>query len=238
MSEEHVDQCHDRFLPPKKLLSKQDLTLALHRAVVEVFTLREAGRPMTDATNAKDDRIIPDTSQVGILLSGQEQAVALSYPDEQTKEAILQSTVLSEPVEEVTNVQTEVEEARAGMEKDTAGQSSLQDVESTPVEEVMQQNTNPSLSAPKQATLPSDSTWLNISLLDPAVKFAVSPIHISSLPFSPPPTETQSTDHQAHNAVNRHTRSRPNNPPDTNRPTPPLASCPTAKTEETCRGPG
>ena len=150
-------------------MSREDLTIAVHRAVVEIFTLRDAGRPMTDATNARDDRVIPETSAVQFTLSGANQTVVLSYPDDEVKEAILQSTVASEPVEEVLEVQTEVDEAEPDVK------TPLEGVSTTAVEEVLSDANPPTPAPPIHATVPRDSTWLNISLQDPALKFAVRP---------------------------------------------------------------
>lgn len=177
------------FIPPKKVLSRNELTIAVHRAVVEVFTLREAGRPMTDATNARDDRVIPETSGVSFTLSG--DRVVLSYPDNQVKEMILQSTVLSEPVEEVMEVQAEVAEAESETTQEPETRTSLEEVSATPVEEVMPDSNTPTPAPNKQATLPLDPTWLNISLQDPALKFAVRPPAPPAIDISNPTDNSQ-----------------------------------------------
>lgn len=170
---DYADKYHGSFIPPTKLSSKEDLTMAVHRAVVETFTLREAGRPMTDATNARDERIIPETSGVNITLSAENQSALLSYPDDEVREMILQSTVPSEPVEEVVEVQAEAEEVEIEADKETETITSLEHVSATPVEEVMNHAKTSTRSIQKQDIMPHDSTWLNVSLRDPDVKFAV-----------------------------------------------------------------
>ncbi|KAI9881269.1 MAG: hypothetical protein M1830_005555 [Pleopsidium flavum] len=159
------------FIPPTKLSSKEELTIAVRRAVVEIFTLREAGRPMNDATNARDDRIIPQSSGVNINLSIENQGAILAYPNEEVREMILQSTMPSEPVEEVMEVQAEIEEVEEA-DKETETTTLLEHVNATPVEEVTHRGkaSTPSI---QQDTLSRDSSWLNTSLRDPAVKFAI-----------------------------------------------------------------
>lgn len=157
-------------MQPKSLLSREDITAAVHRAVVEVITLRDAGRPMTDAVNARDDRVIPETSGVNFTISGEDQKVILSYPSDEVKETILQSTVPSEPVEEVMEVQVEAKEVEREISNEMDTKTPLEEVAATPVEEVMPDTAT---RTKKQAILPRDLTWLNISLQDPALKFAV-----------------------------------------------------------------
>lgn len=133
---------------------------------------------MTDAANARDDRIIPETSGVTFAISGDDQRVVLSYPNDEVKESILQSTMLSEPVEQVMEVQAEADDAGRETINESHAETSLQDVSATPVEEVMLDANTPTPSPQKQANLPRDPTWLNISLQDPALKFAVrAPTH-------------------------------------------------------------
>ncbi len=128
---------------------------------------------MTDAANARDDRVIPETSGVTFTISGDNQRVVLSYPNDEVKESILQSTVLSEPVEQVMEVQAEADDAGRETINESPTETSLQDVSATPVEEIMLDTNTPTPSPAKKATFPRDPSWLNISLQDPAVKFAV-----------------------------------------------------------------
>lgn len=220
-------------MAPTKLLSREDLMLAIHRAVVEVFTLREAGRPLTDATNARDDRIIPRTNEVNVTFSD-DQSPVLSYPDEQVKETILQSTIVGEPVEEVIEVQNEME-ADTEPSNDTAATTPLEEVSATPVEQVMHPENQELPTPPTQPALPQDPTWLNISLRDPAIKFAVR-LFPHPTPFTTR-TLTLSTDNQTRSSTYRSCYTRPHNPTPHNHQIPPLPPQHTAQTEETRSSP-
>ena len=150
---------------------------------------------MTDATNARDDRIIPGFGHVNIRLSGDDQSVTMTYPNSDIEEQILQSTVLSEPVDEVVEVQAEVDSAESQPYTDPARedrmQTSLEDVSATPVAELMHDAETPPHPPQPQPTIPQDSTWLNVPLQDPAIKFAVRPLLVL---LSPPPyTSSQLT---------------------------------------------
>lgn len=231
---EIADVGDDSFIPPKKVMSREDLMMVVHRAVVEVFTLRDAGRPMTDAANARDDRVVPETSGVRFTISGEEQKVILSYPDEKVKETILQSTVLGEPVQEVMDVQAQAEEAASEAIDGTDTETPLEEVATTPVEEVMPDTDTPP-STQRQTTLPHDSTWLNISLQDPTLKFAVCPPH--PLQHNTSLTnETQPADHQTHHPTNRHPHPGPRHPANQHRQIAPPPPHHSTETEETRRG--
>lgn len=135
---------------------------------------------MTDAVYANDDRIIPETHRVSINISEDGQSVSLSYPSDEIKEAILQSTVLEEPVEEVEEIQGEVEdaatEAQTQLDRDIQAKTPLEDVPETPVSEVFEAESDDAPSPaeePSAPTLFQDTAWLNISIEDPTLKFAV-----------------------------------------------------------------
>ncbi len=101
------------------MTDKYDLTAALHRAVVEVLLLRDEGRPLSDATNARDDRLISQTTRVQItkgldIYHNGHQNFMLDFPkDEGVSEAILQTMVPSKPVKEVMNVDDAMEESES-----------------------------------------------------------------------------------------------------------------------------
>ena len=140
-------------MPPQKLQVGEELEYSIRRAMVEVFTLRSAGRPLNDATNALDDHIIPDISNVKFS-QAKDGLVTLTFPNDQVREYVLASTVASKPVEEVREAQVESKLF------DQDGGSMLNAVKATPKR--------------------SDRIWLTISLKDPQIKFAVGHIVIHS----------------------------------------------------------
>src|SRR3954451_12798491 len=69
------------FIPTERLTSPQALTRALHRAVVEVFTLQQAGRPMGDVCNISNVFFEDITAGVQVKVDGR-GVVSLEYPSE------------------------------------------------------------------------------------------------------------------------------------------------------------
>ena len=154
---------------PTKLESKDDIANAIRRALVEVYTLIEAGRSPADATNALDDRIIPNTSLVSFDATA-DGSVSLIFPDEQTRQDVLDSTVEAEPLEEVLQMQIESEN------EESAGTTDLGSVEATPVDELIPES-DASVESFEDDTSPStvkgDDSWKIVTFKDPAIKFAV-----------------------------------------------------------------
>ncbi|KAI9833173.1 MAG: hypothetical protein M1819_003796 [Sarea resinae] len=139
------------FMAPAKLSTPQEITAALHRAVIEVFTLQAAGRPLSSVSNAHDDKVISETDKVAIEPSADGTGATLTYPSESVKEAILQSTVSSPPVAEVVEAEAEAEESQTEL--------------SLPA--------SPSAKELQAAIESWGKKWLSISLQNPDIKFHV-----------------------------------------------------------------
>ena len=171
-------------MSPSKLESKPELENAIRRALVEVYTLLEAGRPPTDATQALDDRIIPNISLVGFDTAAND-SVSLVFPDEQTRQDILDSTVEAKALVEVLEVQTESETEQSPESTDLAS------VEATPVEDLTSESDDNDMdNVPGTVQdIQGDDTWKSITFTDAHIKFAVRihiPIHTTPIPPNPP----------------------------------------------------
>jgi len=152
------------FIPAEKVTDPYEATAALHRAVVEVFTLRQAGRPLSELSSAST--VVDRTSDVHISVSqSNPTAPPLRFPDGLSELAVLETLSQEEPVLEV-----------AGSTEDAFGQESADT-------SITGQNTTKDGVAEVEAHQPINyeqqvaswkSSWLQVSLEDAEVKFAVS----------------------------------------------------------------
>src|SRR5579862_5481515 len=159
------------FTPPKRLTSPETLTAALHRAVVEVFTLQQAGRLMGDVCNISNDFSKDVTAGVQVRVDEQ-GIVTLGYPDEEVREAILQASVAGE----ATIRSTEGVEEASGVEGESAGPANPTTIEEGLVTEE-QASTNQESTAVdeelSQQISTWDPSWLSTPLRDHTLKFHV-----------------------------------------------------------------
>ena len=157
-------------MSPLPIEAQDDIEKSIRRAMIEIFTLREAGRPLNDATNAVDDRVIPDISNV-TLSQAPDGLVSIKFRNEQTRQDILDSTLKSEPVEAILEVQSETKTTSS------AGSTNLETLDATPVQDIKPEDQH-ALAKPAHAgtTTPSakEENWSKITLNDPTLKFAVS----------------------------------------------------------------
>ena len=164
-------------MSPAKLILKQDVTSALRRTLVEVFTLRNAGRPMTDASNALDYGIIPDTESVKITVSKDGEGLSLTYPDQKTLNDILTAT---EPgLQEIFQPPESEEELQTGSvnPQQVAAKEETQPLS----EDVAEDATKESGAISEHPRQDEDMSWLGIPLQDPKIKFAVRCLHSPSI---------------------------------------------------------
>ncbi|KZF22877.1 hypothetical protein L228DRAFT_247284 [Xylona heveae TC161] len=112
---ENWDPAHkfQGFMPSERLDSRAALASALYRAVVEIFTLQGAGRPVSDVCNIRDDGVIGEYWRVQLDPSADGQTVAISYPNEHIRDDILKATIPSKPVEEVVEAEQEAESSHS-----------------------------------------------------------------------------------------------------------------------------
>jgi copper chaperone CopZ len=171
------------FLPAEVMKDSDEVTAALHRAIVEVYALQQAGLPLQDISAAVPGVDLTHEVQISPSASG----VTLQFSEEASLEQIVQS--LTPAVED----ETAVKEHPTESEEDVAADRSTIDPLHPKVDETAEKE-NPTeseedVAADRSTVDPlADSTqmtydelvaswdpsWLQISLEDPEVKFAVS----------------------------------------------------------------
>lgn len=164
--EEAWDQKHQfrGFMSSSKLVSRGDLENAIRRAVIEVYTLVEAGRSPRDATKALDDRIVPDISSVRMSVAS-DGSSAVVFPNVKTRQDLLDSTVKAKSIKKILKVKTKNTESAA------LGTSDLSSVTITSVDQAIPGEITRADSI--EAEPLKDQSWLDVSLKDPVIKFAV-----------------------------------------------------------------
>jgi hypothetical protein len=161
------------FSPSERLTSPETLTTALHRAVVEVFTLQQAGRLMGDVCNISNDFSEDVTAGVQVRVD-ERGAVTLDYPDEEVREAILQAAV----AREATIGSTESVEEAPGVEGESAGPTNPIAIEEDLVTEKRASTNKDSTAIDEELSQQIsawDSSWLSTPLRDQTLKFHVCP---------------------------------------------------------------
>lgn len=171
------------FMPPMKVDDPYEVTAALHRAVVEVFALRAANKPLELLSGAP---IGPDVTTEVHIVDGADGG-RLALPEHIKLSDI---TELFTRVEDETAVKTNPSESEAIVAADRSARepatshAPVEMVDETVVktapsmaeEEVAadRSNVDPLRDQAYQQMVESwDPVWLTVSLADPAVKFAV-----------------------------------------------------------------
>ncbi|KAH6678376.1 ribosomal subunit 39S-domain-containing protein [Halenospora varia] len=170
------------FLPKEVVTDPEEMTAALHRAMVEVFAVKQAGLPLQLASQAAPGPDITHDIQITVTTDG----ASLSYPEEAFKDTLIQS--LSTPIHEPepTESQEDVEADRSEEDPlhDERAPASIdgttQERQPTESEEdvVADRSEEDPLKSESVMTYQEliakwDPSWLQISVEDPDVKFAV-----------------------------------------------------------------
>ncbi|KFY59076.1 hypothetical protein V496_05807 [Pseudogymnoascus sp. VKM F-4515 (FW-2607)] len=149
---------YDGYIPQQKVTDPYELTAALHRAIVEVFALRDADQPLSKLANSD---VGPDlTTEVQIVTA--DGGAKLSLPENVGLQDISDSLAprVKEPVEEtIVEDETAVKADPTESEADVAADRS-------PIDPLQQSHV-------QSAVESWDPAWLSISLNDPEVKFTV-----------------------------------------------------------------
>jgi hypothetical protein len=178
------------FLPAEVVKDSDEVTVALHRAIVEVFALEQVGMPVQNISAAAPG----DDLTQGVQINPSPTGATLKFPQEASLQQIIQSLA---PVAED---ETAVKEAPTESEEDVAADRSTVDplhpsssipavVEETSTKEdpteseedvaADRSTVDPLSGTATQITYEDlvaswDPSWLQISLENPEVKFAVS----------------------------------------------------------------
>ncbi|KAI9744115.1 MAG: hypothetical protein M1818_002267 [Claussenomyces sp. TS43310] len=167
----------DGFLPGRRVTESYEMTAALHRSVVEVFTLLRASRPLSHFSHVvgpdQTSSVQVTSTATGTILSFEsvspEEIVQSLTPAEQApteSEADVAADRSSEdplhPAVDETAVKINPTESEEDVAADRSTEDPLTDAGKTHE------------AAVHQRQLASwDPSWLQVSLHDPAVKFAV-----------------------------------------------------------------
>ncbi|KAI9778873.1 MAG: hypothetical protein M1839_007836 [Geoglossum umbratile] len=176
---EHAFKPSMRFIPTERLTSSQALTSALHRAVVEVFTLQQAGRPMGDVCNIPNAFSEDITAGVQVRVDGR-GVVSLEYPSEDAREAILRAAVAGEAT---VDDGPEAVEAGAGAGAEApATEPAIREEGLRAAEEQISIAEEPTTTDSTASTIDEtlteqisawDPSWLSTPLTDEALKFHI-----------------------------------------------------------------
>lgn len=173
---DHWDPNHrfESFMPNSRIEDPNQLTAALHQGLVEVFALRQAGHSINDIANTGLD--LTSRIQITPSLSGAE----LQFSDAAEKEQMIQSLL---PTEEAPT-QSEQDVTADRSEEDPLHPADETAVKSDPTESEEDVAADRSEVDPLKPELHPkdyqnqvaswDPSWLQVSLVDLEIKFAVS----------------------------------------------------------------
>lgn len=218
------------FVPKEKIKNAAEATAALHRAIVEVFALRQAGRPLSEISQTTPGRDVTETVQINPSESG----VTLQFLENGSLDQIIQSlapgrkpsrkqrrkarlaatSLIDETAEKGLPTQSEEDVAADRSPLDPLHQGPTPKIDET-VEKGNPTESEEDIAADRSSIDPLKikaetlvaswgSSWLQTSLADPAVKFAVGYMMKSfQRQFTNNPTGCE-----AHNAINRYKDTR------------------------------
>ncbi|KAI9673486.1 MAG: hypothetical protein M1817_002949 [Caeruleum heppii] len=153
------------FIPTAKLTTRQELTVALHRAVVEVYTLRQAQRDPTRIASTHDS----EDHTLHVTASPEGQEVTLQYPDEEARNRILQACTISKRSAKVD--ETSIVDAETTGGGPVTTERNAEEVMESELAEEEARIAN--LEDLDRIIAPWGSSWLDLSLSNPSDKFAI-----------------------------------------------------------------
>ena len=175
------------FMAPSRMKSKEDISIAIHRTLVEVYTLKEAGLPIRLKTRRKAP-YHSDWGAVGFQQNQNGDVVPI-FPNEQTRHKVLRhltksmpkNTLIANSIANTTeNLKTEKsdenmdEETQISLvqslssEREEPGTSNID----TPEDVITPENETDSSPSPL-----TDKSWLSVPLEDINDKFTVGVKH-------------------------------------------------------------
>ena len=179
----------------ERLESRDDMTLALHRALVEAYALKEAGLPLVMDYYSEDptedySELVAEGAKFEQDANGE---MTLVVESEELRQSILECVVpkhsqsdnkgMEDPEtedegEEIMegNTDEEVEEAgeRPPQVDDEINSEDERQFEGSDPSPRDAESLDPARSSNLAALMPASDSWRNVSLGDPAMKFAVS----------------------------------------------------------------
>ena len=161
-----LNRARCRFMSSTIKDSREDVAKSIRRALIEIYTLKEAGRPLTDAAYALDDKITSSLGGVSFSTSA-DGSVKVLFPDEETQQAVLQSIVESKSAEEVLEID---EEVVAEVEVEREDSTTTEDLKTDPARKLEE----PPPQTIKAFEPVADDSWIPIAFPNADLKFAVS----------------------------------------------------------------
>lgn len=168
------------FMAPSKLTSPEEVSVAIHRALVEIFTAKEARLPINLCTTAWDKRYNPAWGSVSFQRSGNGQTVAV-FPNEELRQEVLDVLKEAKDSNMKDDQKLEVSVAEDMDEEDEdVIEEEVDEDEDENGDEYEDEDEDKDYKTLSGSPL-SDSTWLDVEFPDQNLKFAVRiPCHLTS----------------------------------------------------------
>lgn len=163
------DYHFEGYLPAETATNRYEITAALHRAVVEVFTLRQGGIPLSQLARA--GRGGDNTAEVQVLPGpSTESGPVLEFRDPNDKELILHGLRSS-----VSSTEVYEQDVEADMPNEDSASGDFMENPPPEVDRLTP-------SGYRQQVASWNPQWLKVSIADLDVKFAVSLAELHILP--------------------------------------------------------
>ncbi|KFY07391.1 hypothetical protein V492_07171 [Pseudogymnoascus sp. VKM F-4246] len=149
---------YDGYIPQQKVTDPYELTAALHRAVVEVFALRDADQPLSKLANSAVGPDLTTEVQIAMVDGGAQLGLPQNISLQEISDSLaprVKESVDETIVEDETAVKADPTESEVDVAADRS-----------PVDPLHE-------SRVQSAVESWDPTWLSVSLTDPEVKFTV-----------------------------------------------------------------
>lgn len=168
-------------MAPSRMQSKEDISIAIHRALIEVYTLKEADLPIVFPTWADAPY---DSNWGAIAFQKNENGTMVPiFPNEQIRQKILYYLTNAEPRDDPTADFAVEDAGDVGMEEQVPLDQSLSpegELEALTVDNP-EDDITPENGTTSSASLLVDTSWLTVPLDDINIKFAVRVRHTESV---------------------------------------------------------
>ncbi|KAI9827856.1 MAG: hypothetical protein M1832_004345 [Thelocarpon impressellum] len=157
---------YEGFMTQARLASPQERTAALHRAVVEVFTLKEAGRELSEVSDIPPTEDL--TEHVHLALSA-DGAVEMVYRDEESRERLIQSAaVVPAPAVDDAEMEEAAQPETTALPEETHGARPAPEQIADPLSDFTARTIDLD-----QAISSWGTAWHSVPLAELATKFAI-----------------------------------------------------------------
>ena len=191
-------------MAPSKMTSREEIEAAVRRAVIEVFTLRDAERPLNDAVNGLDDKVTLNLENI-VFSESDDESVILNFLGAEVRQEILdsmnlnrrgpaQETLKTQPAQEDLEIQPAQEDLEMQLEQEALGMRRGLEVtgpdQIPELEAIMDESSEENMADNAHQTGESHTPdiemgelgWQSVPLGDTDVKFAVGSLRSNYLP--------------------------------------------------------